>query len=362
MVVQPSFRDTIVIFLRRKVAFLVTFVLVCAIGAAYLALATPMYSSNASLVLRFDTRTVPNIDRNLDNTQTLMQGVNEHQEILHSDADILRSRDIARQVIGTVGLGQLYPKIAANAKLPDSQKLGAALQAFEGDMVVSTGVESDVINVIFYARTPDLAQRVVQLLLNDFYAQEAAIYANPQLQFTEQQSNDARKQLADAQTAFAAFKQSHQIADLSGQVQQLLQQRTDVSSRFAVALGMLLQAQEQEQALRELITTVPQEVTSSATGEQFQAADAAAGELDKLKAKRDNMLSTYRAGSPVLSSINAQIGSLERAVGSRTSQGRSRVDRAPNRVVPEYQDGLSARPGPGDRCQAAGPGVAKPAR
>lgn len=331
MVVQPSFRDTIVIFLRRKITFLLIFLLVCAMGAAYLVTATPMYTSGASLVLRFDQRTVPNIDRNLDNTQSLMQGVNEHQEILHSDAEILRSPDISRDIIKTVGLEELYPKIAVS-KFSDARKQDLALQSFQSDLIVNTGVESAVISVMFYARTPQLAQTVVQKLLSDFYAQEASIFANPQLQFTQQQADQAKQALNDAQNAFASFKQTHQIADLGQQVQQLLQQRTDVTSRLAIAQGLLMQAQQQETALDELLKTVPKETVSSAQGEQFQAADAAASELDKLKAKRDNMLSTYQPGSPVLRSVDAQIASLEHAVGSRAAQGRARVDRSPNRV------------------------------
>lgn len=331
MVIQPSFRDTILIFFRRKLVFFTGFLVVCALGAAYLLLATPKYASTASLILRFETRAVPRIDQNRDVGPQSQQGVNEHREVLHSDAAILTSPDLARDAINTIGLARLYPKIAAS-NLTEQRKQDAALRAFQSDLVVNVGLESDVITVSFLAYEPRLAQAVVQHLLTEFYGQEASIYANPQLRFAQQEAVKGREKLNDAQNELSAFKQSHKIADLQIQVQQLLQQRTDVTSRLAIAQGAQLQAQQQEAALKELLATVPAETTSSAQGEQYQAADSAESELDRLRAKRSQMKSTYNTNSPVLRQLDAQINSLDHAVHARTGEGRKRLNRAPNKV------------------------------
>ncbi len=331
MVIQPSFRDSLLIFFRRKWLFTAAFFAVCALGAVYLLLATPKYASSASLVLRFETRTVPRIDRNIDAEPPIQQGVNEHREVLHSDAEILRSPDLAREAIRAIGLEELYPKIAA-AHMPETRKLDMALTAFQSDLVVNVGLESDVITVSFLARSAKLAQAVVQHLLTEFYGQEASIYANPQLRFARQEAEKGKQKLNDAQAELADFKQTQQIADLGIQVAQLLQQRTDVSSRLATARAGLLQSQQQEAALKELLATVPAESMSSAQGEQFQAVNTAESQLDLLRAKRSQMLSTYQPGSPVLRQLDAQIGSLDHAVSARTGEGRARVSRAPNKV------------------------------
>ena len=85
---------------------------VCLVGGVYLLLKQPLYQSGASLVLHFESQTVPNIDRTMT-PPSQQQGSNEHREILYSDADILRSPDLTRGVIGTIGLARLYPQIAA---------------------------------------------------------------------------------------------------------------------------------------------------------------------------------------------------------------------------------------------------------
>ena len=66
MVDQPSFRETILAFLRRKTLFLLAFSAVCLVGGVYLLLKQPLYQSGASLVLHFDRKTVPNIDRTMN--------------------------------------------------------------------------------------------------------------------------------------------------------------------------------------------------------------------------------------------------------------------------------------------------------
>src|SRR5581483_5717714 len=116
---QRSFRDIVRIFLRRKGLFFPTSAVICLIGGGYLLLVPPLYLSTASLVLHFDNKLTPDIDRTRAPNQ--MQGSNAHREILYSDADMLKSPDLGHRVIGAVGLDRLFPKIAAK-KEPDARK------------------------------------------------------------------------------------------------------------------------------------------------------------------------------------------------------------------------------------------------
>src|SRR5262249_2736138 len=97
MAYHPSVRDVILAFLRRKTLFMLVFCAVCLAGGIYLLVKQPLYLSTASLVLHFDSQSVPNIDRTMNPTQPL--GSNEHREILYSDADILRSTGVVHAVI-----------------------------------------------------------------------------------------------------------------------------------------------------------------------------------------------------------------------------------------------------------------------
>ena len=330
MVDQPSFRGTILAFLRRRTLFLLAFSAVCMLGGLYLLLKRPLYQSGASLVLHFESQTVPNIDRTM-NPPNQQQGSNEHREILYSDADILRSPDLTRAVVGTIGLARLYPQVAVMPE-SDARKLELAVQAFASNFVVDVGVQSDVLNLSFLHPDPTLARDAVQQLLNQFFAQEAAVYANPQLQFAEEEAKNSRAKLTSAQNALAEFKSHHQIADLQQQISQLLLSRTDVEGKLGAARGRVLEAEQREAALKQLLDSVPANVTSSAPGEQYRAADEAETRLDQLRAKRHELASTYLPGSEVFKQLDAQIGSLTAAVRTRTGEARGRMAYQPNPV------------------------------
>jgi len=337
MIVQPSFRETILTFFRRKFTFLLVFGATCLAGAGYLLIKTPVYLSNAALVLRFDQQTVPDIDRTRTPQQSL--GSNERREILYSDADILRSPDLARDTIKTVGLARIYPKVAAD-KHGEARQLDEAVKAFEVDMLIDVGLQSDVINISFLNPSAQVAQQTVQSLLDHFFSSEAVIYANPELRFAQEEAQRAQQKLSAAQQALSQFRQTNKISDMSAQVTQLLQQRTEVESKLALAKAAVLEAQQKEAAYKELLASVPELVTTTANGDTYQGIDVVQEQIAQLKSKRDQMAATYRPGSPIFNSINASLKSLEGSASRNEAAARKRSATTPNLVYENIKTDL----------------------
>jgi uncharacterized protein involved in exopolysaccharide biosynthesis len=322
MVYQRSFREILHVFLRRKMLFAVVFGVVGLAGGAYLVFKQPLYLANAALVLHFGGQAVPDIDHSTQPTQ--LEGSNEHREILYSDAAILNSPELLGSVVGNIGLGNLYPQIASDGGT-DAAKRALAVKTFASNLAVDVGTQSDVINISFLHPSPILARDSVRELLNRFYEQEADVYANPQLAFAESEAQKARASLTQAQNELAAYKSQYNISNLSEQVSQLLKQRTDVESRWGIAQAALLQAQQQEDALTNLLNTVPAAENGSAAGEEYRTADSAEARLTELKARRTRLARTYRSSSPTIRVLDAQIHWLSKAVNLRAAQSRDRT-------------------------------------
>ncbi|HTW71822.1 MAG TPA: hypothetical protein VME47_18200 [Acetobacteraceae bacterium] len=352
MIVQPSFRETILSYFRRKFTFLLVFGAVCLAGAGYLLIKTPMYLSNAALVLRFDQQTVPDIDQTRTPQQPL--GSNERREILYSDADILRSPDLARDTIEAVGLARIYPKIAAGHHSLRS-KMDAAVKSFASDMLIDVGLQSDVINISFLNPDPKIAQQTIQSLLAHFYSSEAVIYANPELKFEQAEAQRSEQRLAAAQLALSQFRQENKISDMDAQINQLLEQRTAVESKLALAKAQVLEAQQKEAAYNELLSSVPELVTTSANGDTYQGIDVVQEQIAQLKAKRDQMAATYRPGSPIFNSINASLSSLEHSAARNEAADRRRTSTTPNLVYENIKTDLM-------RATAEAKGAQEPAQ
>ncbi len=339
MIVQPSFREAVQTFFRRKFTFLLVFGVVCLAGAIYLLLATPLYLSRASLVVRFDQHTLPNIDQSQQNSQPL--GSNERRAILHSDADILRSPDLAQRTINAVGLARLYPKLTEQQpKQSPAAQMEEAVRSFSSDLVIDVGLQSDVLNVSFLNPDPAVAHQTVKALLNQFFGQEAVIYANPELQFAEEEAKQAKKKLNEAQSELSQFRANHKISDLTAQIGQLLQQRTDVESRLTVAQATVAEAEKKQTALKELLTAIPPLLKTSADGETYRGVDEVQSQLDTLEAKRKKLAATYKAGSPVFRQLDAEIASLELAARRTRSDSRKRSSTKPNMVYENIKTDL----------------------
>ena len=352
MIVQPSFRETILTFFRRKFTFLLVFGAACLAGAGYLLIKTPMYLSTAALVLRFDQQSVPDIDRTRTPQQPL--GSNERREILYSDADILRSPDLARDTINAIGLARIYPKIAADGR-GRARQTDEALKAFAGDMLIDVGLQSDVINISFLNPDPNVAQATIQSLLDHFYSSEAVIYANPQLRFAQEEAQRAEQKLAAAQQALGTFRQTNKISDMTAQINQLLEQRTSVESKLALAKAAVLDAQQKQAAYQELLASVPELVTTTANGDTYQGLDVVQEQIATLKAKRDQMAATYRPGSPIFSSIDASLHSLESSASRNEASARKRSATTPNLVYENIKTDLM-------RATAEAKGAQEPAQ
>jgi len=337
MVYQRSFREILHVFLRRKTLFAVMFGVVGMTGGAYLMFKQPLYMSNATLVLHFGGQAVPDIDHSVAPIQ--LEGSNEHREILNSDAAILNSPELLRSVVDNIGLANLYPRIASGDDSDDA-KQSRAVKAFASNLTVDVGTQSDVINIGFLHPNPILARDAVRELLGRFYQQEADVYANPQLAFAKSEADRAKVSLTQAQNELTAFKSKYNISNLSEQVSQLLEQRTDVESRWRTAQAALLQAQQQQEALTKLLQTLPATANSSASGGEYRAAGSAEARLNELRAERSRLASSYRSGSPVLRELDAQVRSLSKAVNQWTADSRGRAGYGPNEVYQSIRTDL----------------------
>jgi len=337
MVHQRSFREILHVFLRRKTLFAVMFGVVGMTGGAYLLFKQPLYMSNATLVMHFGGRAVPDVDDSVAPIQ--LEGSNEHREILNSDAAILNSPELLRSVVDNIGLANLYPRIASGNDSDDS-KQSRAVNAFASNLTVDIGTQSDVINIGFLHPNPVMARDAVRELLSRFYQQEADVYANPQLAFAKSEAEKAKASLSQAQNELTAFKSKYSISNLSEQVSQLLKQRTDVESRWRTAQAALLQARQQEEALTKLLQTLSPPTVSSTAGGEYRAAGSAEARLNELRAERSRLASSYRPGSLVLRELDAQIYSLSRAVNQWTAQSRGRAGYWPNEVYQSIRTDL----------------------
>ena len=334
MVLEPSWRDIAGVFFRRKLTVIVTFLVVLGAGVGYVLYATPLYRSDATLLVRFGADLVPAIGSRERPTQQLAS--NERREMLNSDGELLKSADLIRGIIGKLGLAALYPKIAATTD-SDRLKLASAQQAFASDLVVDVSGTSDAINLSYLNHDPALAHRAMQLLVDTYIDHESKVYSDPQLLFMQNEREQASKRLDDARATLADFKERNQISDLPQQISQALLQRSTLTAQLQGDQAHVALAEKRQAALAALLAKVPANVSSQAGSEKYRGVDDTQAKLADLQSKQQQMLSTFQPNSRILGQLQAGIASLQAAQHHAQADARGRDATQPNVVYQNIQ-------------------------
>ena len=335
MVLEPTWRDIAGVFFRRKLVVILTFLIIVGGAVAYILLATPLYRSDATLLVRFGNNLVPNIGNGRDPAPQQLAS-NERHEVLASDGELLKSTDLIRTVIDKVGLAALYPKIAANEDSPQL-KIASAQQSFTSDLVVDVSGTSDAINLSYLNHDPMLAHQAMQLLVDTYMDREAKVYSDPQLAFMESEREQASKRLDSARADLAGFKDKNEISDLPQQVSQALLQRSNIVAQLQNNQAHVALAEKKQASLAALLAKVPANVSSQAGSEKYRGVDDTQAKLADLQSKQQQMLSTFQPNSRILGQLQAGIASLQAAQHHAQSDARGRDATQPNVVYQNIQ-------------------------
>ena len=334
MVLEPTWRDVAGVFFRRKLVVALTFLVVVGSAVGYVLYATPLYRSDATLLVRFGADLVPAIGSRERPVQQLQS--NERRETLNSDGELLKSADLIRGVINKIGMAALYPKIAVS-KDSDQMKLASAQQSFTSDLVVDVSGTSDAINLSYLNHDPALAHQAMQLLVDTYVDHETKIYSDPQLQFMQNEREQANMRLGQARAALAEFKDRNQISDLPQQISQALLQRSNITAQLQGDQAHVALAEKRQTALATLLAKVPANVSSQAGSEKYRGVDDTQAKLADLQSKQQQMLSTFQPNSRILGQLQAGIASLQSAQHHAQADARGRDATQPNVVYQNIQ-------------------------
>jgi uncharacterized protein involved in exopolysaccharide biosynthesis len=307
-------------------------------GAAYLILVTPLYRSEASVVVRFDEKAIPDTNMAHDTAPEITAQNDRHETVL-ANAEILSSPDLALSVIKSFGMEQLYPDILESPPRFGTP-LDEAVRVFLKNLNVEPGQQGNVIEISFEHRDPVLSQEVMRRLIAGYMKREGEIFSSADLTFQQQQMEQARVRLVADQAVLKAFKSAAGITSFEEEMSARIKQRSDLEASLQNAQVLLGQAQQRRDALQSLLVKVSPSVQNSATGEKYHAVDDAETRLADLRVKEQQMLSTYNAASPMLEQVRAAIAIAQAEVRRSRNATAERDSSAPNLVFQNIQTDL----------------------
>ena len=205
---QPSrgLRDILTILFKHRSKVSVIFL--AAVLAAILAsfLIPPVYEARSSLMVKTGGEYVNRPEAGDTGALMLLR----MEEVANSEARILSSRELIEKVLTTLKVETVYPELAASppSAIPPLQ---AAVLAFGKNLTVEGVEKSNVIEVAFRHKDPQVAAWAVNLLVDFYREKHLQVFSDPQPSLSQTGLAEHETNLKESETRMEAFKRKNRI-------------------------------------------------------------------------------------------------------------------------------------------------------
>lgn len=269
-------RDFLTSFFRQYRVFRAVFATSLLLGILYLLFATPLYEASGSLLVKFGNNADAGVGKSATDARiTPMDRI----RIVESNLEILQSHDLLKSVLLEIGLERVYPSFSD----ADDGLEKAIHKLQNSDLNVRSNIQSDVLEIVFLNKSPEVAAEFVRVLQDKFIHKQLEIFNKPQTEFLQEQVKLASEKLEKSQTKFREFKKKVGVSSIDDELSELQRQKTDAANI------------------------------------SFQSMDDAEQKLAELLNKRAEMLATYRENSPAFITINQNINEAKRQIYEQKS-------------------------------------------
>jgi uncharacterized protein involved in exopolysaccharide biosynthesis len=313
MQVRPTLPNIVYVLFRHKWAMVLTVLAVMVGAGAYCLFATEYFEAQNDLYVKFghDTTAPVNAASGIGPAQAAL----DQQNILNSLIAMLTSESLVEEVINEIGLKTLYPRIVASPPWFGTPLGAAARRMVKRDLTVQVARNANIIQVIYDHPDAKLAARTANLLVQKFITRELALLRDPQSSFLEQQLQQYRKTLVDAEAALDQFRNQTGISSLDEERTLLLKRRTDLETSIASNEAQVTALVNRREVLHAELQALPANVQFS------DESDTSQSQLIQLQVQRQALLNNYRPESEVVRNIDRQIQKL----AALQSAGNTRV-------------------------------------
>ncbi len=334
---QPlALRDLVHILLRHKGMILMWSLFVAAMCIAALFLLPRRYGSDAKLFVRLGRESVT-----LDPTATTgstVQIQESRESQINSTRDMLASRNLLEAVVDKLGaemilkgpsgqseslfgtlVGKVSDAVSAIQISPPISARELATNRLQKSIGITCARQSSVINVSGVAKSPKLAQEIIQAFLEAYRNQHLLAYRTEgSLEFFTNQSMQLKQQLDYAIGQLRDAKNESNLVAIPVEQQALQTQLTQVEAAEMNATAMLASSEATIASLQNSLVKLPELVTMQETkGFPNMAADYMRQEFFKLQIQTREQEARLGEAHPLVKTAHASARRLEETLNNQ---------------------------------------------
>ncbi len=341
MIVRVTPRGMLNVFFRHRVKFMLVFLLFFGAAAAYCAIATPKFRSDAALLVKFASNNTARGD-GLPSLGIAAQQI-ERKEVVNSQIGLLQSQDLLSSVLDAITIAAIYPSLSS---VPDSRmQRQMALQQFARDLDVEPQKDSSIIQLSLLNRDAEVSAKALTLLIDKFIGLQSTIYQSAELPFMQEQLAQAREQLQKSRAAVQAFKSSTGISSLDEERTLLLRQQADMQESLTQAISKQEEAEGRYRKLEAMLKEMPDQIKLSDENDRFKAVDDARQHLSDLLARQKQLGTNYKPDSSTMQALTTQITFARQQLAAVSKESAARIRTGANPVRQQAEIDLAAAAG-----------------
>jgi uncharacterized protein involved in exopolysaccharide biosynthesis len=337
---EPAMSQLYHALLTHKRPMVYTFSCIMLVVIAATFLGQRIYTSEAKLFVRLGRESIA-LDPTATTGQVVMVSETRENEI-NSILELLKSREILTNVVAAVG-----PRIVLGSELVDEQVQTAgmfqsinvfapysiddeAIKHLAADLKIVAVRKSNVINISYEAKSPELARDIVASVIEksrEAHGRVNRIHGSHE--FFAAQTDQLRDTVVRLEAELIELKNASGISSLGDQRVMKLQQIDELETTLLKTEASLSASTAEMQAQQALLKTIPATVTvGETTGMPHSATSAMREQLFALQVREKEMSSKFSEIHPLTVLIHDQVASLEAV-----------LDREP--VEPQVAHGLN---------------------
>jgi glycosyltransferase involved in cell wall biosynthesis/uncharacterized protein involved in exopolysaccharide biosynthesis len=231
---------------------------------------------------------------------------------VNSEGEILHSTDVLRDVVLKTGLSSLDAADSDSSKVSPAN-LDHAIRKLDRKLEIEPVKKSNIINVSYRARTPELANRVMRELASRYLVAHVQVHnTSGTYQLFDQQASRYGRELAQSEADLATFREGYSLVVMPDQQEILAQRATDARAALEDADAQVAQIDqrliEEKHAIANMdarITTQQRVIPDADLVQRLTAT------LVDLKNQRTVMASKFRSDDRLVVQLDLQIADTQ---------------------------------------------------
>lgn len=311
-----STRDVLAVGFRQRKLIVNTFVGILAVTVLIAFLLPKQYRAEMKILVRHG-RAESVVTAERDQPMQLRTDVSEEE--LQSEAELLKSKDLLTKVVVACDLhkldgGSLWSAFSQKGEA----SIPRAVLALENDLTVSPIKLTNLIDVSYSAKDPQLTARVLNSLASLYLEKHLAIHrAAGEFEFFHQQAEEYRKALAGAHSKLADFSRDYGVVDPTLEKEITVRKLAEFDAESKAARTTIAEARGRIRMLEAQLATLPnRQTTQVRTADNPQLMERLKSTLLDLELKRTALLQKFEPTYRPVQEVEEQIGQTREAISA----------------------------------------------